>query len=145
MNITAEVIGLPAFADLANATNGDPWGPVSGSVIARFLDFIWLKHGLSQPTLNAYLADLHALDRWLLLNKQRTVVQASAEDVREFLLDRGPQGQSAQSPTPSLACIKRFYGFLLEGRFRADDPTENVFVRAPRLVRHDLAVVRASK
>jgi integrase/recombinase XerD len=145
MNITAEVIGLPAYAEMADATHGDPWEPVSGSVIARFLDFIWLKHGLSQPTLNAYLADLHSLDRWLLQNKQRTVVQASADDVREFLKDHAQHGPGTESPMPSLACIKRFYGFLVEGRFRADDPTENVFVRAPRLVRHDLAVVSSAK
>ncbi len=112
----------------------DPWSSASGGVIERFLDSMWMRHGFSPPTLEAYRADLRSLDRWLLLMKQRTVVQAGEDDLREFLAVRMEGVAPRPKHPPSLSCIKRFYRFLVDGRFRNDDPTESVFVRAPRLV-----------
>ena len=113
----------------------DPWSSASGGVIERFLDSMWVRHGFSPSTLGAYRADLRSLDRWLLIMKQRTVVQAVEDDLRQFLAVRMEGVPPKPKHPPSLACIKRFYRFLVDGGFRNDDPTESVFVRAPRLVR----------
>ncbi len=120
----------------------DSWEFISGTVIQRFLDYYWIKHGVSHDTLKAYRTDLVALDRWMLLFRQKTLVTATEQDIREFLDAKYRAGGGKLRALPSLSCIKRFYFYLLEGGFRADDPTENVFVRTPRLVRRDLSVVR---
>jgi site-specific recombinase XerD len=120
----------------------DFWEFISGTVIQRFLDYYWVKHGVSHDTLKAYRTDLIALDRWMLLFKHKTLVTATEGDIREFLDAKYRAGGGRLRALPSLSCIKRFYFYLLEGGFRDDDPTENVFVRTPRLVRRDLSVVR---
>ena len=94
-------------------------------------------------TLKAYRTDLIALDRWMLLFRHKTLVTAVEADVREFLDAKYRASNGRLASLPSLSCVKRFYRYLVEGGFRADDPTDNVFVRTPRLVKRDLSVVRA--
>jgi integrase/recombinase XerD len=144
MNTTAIVEALnPADRAGAPHEQHDFWEFISGTVIQRFLDYYWVKHGVSHETLKAYRADLIALDRWMLLFKHKTLVTATEGDIREFLDAKYRAGGGRLRALPSLSCVKRFYFYLLEGGFRNDDPTENVFVRTPRLVRRDLSVVRA--
>jgi integrase/recombinase XerD len=123
----------------------DFWEFISGTVIQRFIDYYWVKHGVSHDTLKAYRTDLIALDRWMLLFKHKTLVTATEGDIREFLDAKYRAGGGRLRALPSLSCIKRFYFYLLEGGFRSDDPTENVFVRTPRLGRRDLSVVRTGE
>jgi integrase/recombinase XerD len=123
----------------------DFWEFISGTVIQRFIDYYWVKHGVSHDTLKAYRTDLVALDRWMLLFKHKTLVTATEGDIREFLDAKYRAGGGRLRALPSLSCIKRFYFYLLEGGFRSDDPTENVFVRTPRLGRRDLSVVRTGE
>jgi site-specific recombinase XerD len=141
MNMTAIRLQAPAPAKPVGPEPHDSWEFISGSVIQRFLDFYWVKHGVSHDTLKAYRTDLIALDRWMLLFRSKTLVTACEQDIREFLTAKYLSGNRTLSGLPSLSCIKRFYFYLLEGGFRADDPTENVFVRTPRLSRRDLSVV----
>jgi site-specific recombinase XerD len=46
---------------------------------------------------------------------------------------------------PSLSCIKRFYFYLVEVGLRAEDPTEHLYVRTPRLIRQDVMVLLGEK
>jgi site-specific recombinase XerD len=95
----------------------DPWRGISEDVIRRFVDVLCAERGLPKGLLSAYRADLDALDRWLLETKQRTLVSATDEDVREYI-------------NVSLSCLRAFYGFLVSAGCRDDDPTEPG--RAPR-------------
>ena len=114
------------------------------TVIERFLDYYWVKYGVSTQTLTAYREDLIALDCWMVLLKQKTLVSATAQDMRDYLDVKYRTGSGIRRDPPSLSCVKRFYAYLLEYGFRGDDPTENVFVRTPRLVRRDLSLVQTS-
>ena len=89
----------------------DPWCGISRDVIRRFVDVLSTEHGLPRSMLDAYRADLDALDRWLIETKQRTLVSATGEDVREYI-------------SVSLSCFRAFYGFLVNAGCRDDDPTE---------------------
>ncbi len=125
----------------AAASAADGWGGVSSDVVQRFLDAYWVKHGVSRETLEAYRVDLSALDGWLKRVSARSLVTANSGDIRDFLTARSQRGWNGPE-LPSLSCIKRFYSYLLAGGYRSDDPTDSVFVRTPRLVRRDLAVVK---
>jgi site-specific recombinase XerD len=122
----------------------DLWALTADTVIERFLDCYWVKYGVSKETLVAYHDDLIVLDRWMVLLKQKTLVSATAQDIRDFLDVKYRTGGGVQRDPPSLSCVKRFYFYLLECGFRDDDPTENVFVRTPRLVRRDLSLVQTT-
>jgi site-specific recombinase XerD len=147
MNTTAIRLDARSSAEQREAAKHeqhDFWEFISGTVIQRFLDYYWVKHGVSHDTLKAYRTDLIALDRWMLLFKHKTLVTATEADIRDFLDAKYRASGGRLRTLPSLSCVKRFYFYLLEGGFRTDDPTENVFVRTPRLVRRDLSVVRTA-
>lgn len=95
---------------IARRTN-DPWQGISSDVIRRFVDVQRAQQGLPTEILSAYLADLESLDQWLIETKQRTLISATDEDVREYI-------------SVSLACLRAFYGFLVNAGCRDDDPTE---------------------
>jgi integrase/recombinase XerD len=122
----------------------DIWALTAETVIERFLDCYWIKYGVSTETLLAYRDDLSALDRWMMSQKHKTLVSTTAQDIRDFLNVKYHTGHGMQRDPPSLSCVKRFYFYLMEYGFRADDPTENVFVRTPRLVRRDLSFVQTT-
>jgi len=93
------------------AQAADPWHGISLDVIRRFVDVQRTQYALPTEILSAYRADLESLDRWLIETKQRTLITATDEDVREYI-------------TVSLACLRAFYGFLVNSGCRDDDPTE---------------------
>jgi integrase/recombinase XerD len=103
-------------------------------VIERFLDYYWVRHGVSNSTLETYRNDLTALDGWMARFRGTTLVGATEADIREFITAAWRAGAANLRELPSLSCVKRFYFYLLEGKFRDDDPTESVFMRTPRLV-----------
>jgi integrase/recombinase XerD len=150
MNATATPIDITSTVTLARPAlagdcASDQWACVSPGVVQRFLDSYWIKHGVSRETLEAYRADLDMLDRWLKGAKGRSLVTATASDIRDFLAARCQADGVNGRELPSLSCIKRFYSYLLAGGYRSDDPTDSVFVRTPRLVRRDLAVLSSAQ
>jgi site-specific recombinase XerD len=98
-------------------TATDPWQGISADVIQRFVDVLRAQQALPKELVTAYRADLEALDRWLSDTKQRTLISATDEDVREYI-------------SVSLSCLRAFYGFLVNAGCRDDDPTQPE--RAPR-------------
>jgi hypothetical protein len=114
----------------------------SSEVVQWFLDHFWIRHPISEDTIAAYRADLITLERWLAVSRNRTLVAATKEDLRVFLDSHYRVEGRKPDAVPSLSCIKRFYFYLVEVGLRADDPTERVFVRTPRLVRHGLTLVQ---
>jgi len=93
------------------ARAADPWHGISMDVIRRFVDVQRTQYALPTEILSAYRADLESLDRWLIETRQRTLISATDEDVREYI-------------SVSLACLRAFYGFLVNSGCRDDDPTE---------------------
>jgi len=114
-------------------------------VVQWFLDYYWIRHPISRETVDAYRADLLDLSRWLTVFRNKTLIAACDKDVREFFESRYHSGSRLMRDMPSLSCIKRFYFYLAEVGLRVDDPTEHVYVRTPRLVRQDLAVILGKK
>jgi site-specific recombinase XerD len=110
--------------DTHAAEAADPWSGISADVIRRFFDVLCIEHGIPKGMLSAYRADLDAFDRWLMEAKNKTLISATGEDVREYL-------------SVSMSCIRAFYGFLVNVGCRDDDPTKGTTVtrrRRPRRV-----------
>jgi integrase/recombinase XerD len=114
-------------------------------VVQWFLDYYWIRHPVSRETVAAYRADLLDLAQWLRVSRKKTLVAASDKDVREFFESRYRAGGRLMRDVPSLSCIKRFYFYLVEVGLRAEDPTEHLYVRTPRLIRQDVMVLLGEK
>lgn len=101
-------------------------------VIDRFLDAMWMEHGLSEHTLAAYRSDLSGLERWLD-GQGGDLAGADRHLLLAYLAQRLEQGARPRSMARLLSTLRRFYGHLLQvGQIR-EDPT--VRIDAPRLGR----------
>ncbi|VAW64666.1 Site-specific tyrosine recombinase XerD [hydrothermal vent metagenome] len=98
-------------------------------VIERFLDALWMEHGLSQHTLSAYKNDLANLSLWLQQNNV-DLRQAAQEHLQKFLAYRYEQGSKNRSAARLLSSMRRFYGWLLRERVIQVDPVE--LIEAPK-------------
>jgi len=118
----------------ATAAGGAERGLPDGeeAVIAAFVDGLWMEHGLSDNTLNAYRSDLAGFAGWLT-NRGSGLLGAGREQVLGYLALRVQQGRRPRSTARLLSSLRRFYRFQVrEGRLEAD-PTAQV--EAPRLGR----------
>lgn len=107
----------------------------SSDIVQWFLDYYWIRHAISPETLAAYRSDLLSLELWLGVFRHKSLVEAGAQDLRDFLDVRHRTASRPLGDLPSLSCIKRFYFFLVSVGVRSEDPTETLYVRAPKVTR----------
>jgi integrase/recombinase XerD len=100
------------------------------TIIEQFLDAIWMEHGLSENTLQAYCTDLNGFYTWLAENGTVTLQQVQREHVHSYLAKRVAQSSSPRSTARLLSSLKRFYRWLLREERLEHDPT--ALIEAPR-------------
>jgi len=106
-----------------NAGNDAPKG--SKVTVDRFLDAIWMERGLSENTLEAYRADLLALDQ-RLKGRDVEIVRASKADLLEYISWRVEGGAKPRSTARQLSSFRRFYRYLLREGVIIEDPTADI-------------------
>ncbi len=94
-------------------------------IIDRFLDAIWMERGLSENTLDAYRADLLALDQ-RLQGRGVELDSASKADLLEYISWRVDGGAKPRSTARQLSSFRRFYRYLLREGVIAADPTAEI-------------------
>lgn len=98
-------------------------------IIERFLDVLWMEHGLSKNTLAAYKNDLANLAAWLNQNNSG-LEQASQLNLQAFLAFRFEQGSKNRSAARLLSSMRRLYAWLLRERKITTDPV--ALIEAPK-------------
>ncbi len=106
-----------------------PDGP-DVDLIEVFLDALWMEHGLSQNTLDAYRGDLNKFSVWLK-ERGETLLSTQRHHVLDFL------GSLSASPPRSVArrlsTLRRFFRYLVREQRLDQDPTS--LVEGPQLGR----------
>jgi integrase/recombinase XerD len=92
------------------------------AAITRFVDAMWLEHGLAANTLSGYRSDLTLLARWLAAQRRDGLLGAAPADLLGYLAARFA-GSQASASNRRLASLRRFYRWALRERLRDDDPT----------------------
>jgi integrase/recombinase XerD len=102
------------------------------ALIERFLDTLWLEHGLSENTLNAYRSDLQGLAQWLS-TQECDLLTAGRADLLAYLQRRVERGAKPRSSARLLSSVRRFYRHLVRERLLSEDPSARI--DAPKLGR----------
>jgi integrase/recombinase XerD len=102
------------------------------ALVERFLDALWLEHGLSENTLTAYRSDLLGLAHWLAV-KKCDLLSADRADLLGYLQHRVDLGTKPRSSARLLSSIRRFYRYLVRERRLQEDPSARI--DAPKLGR----------
>ncbi|MFQ5995091.1 MAG: site-specific tyrosine recombinase XerD [Acidiferrobacterales bacterium] len=102
------------------------------AVIDRFLDGLWMEHGLSNNTLSAYRSDLAGCSNWLA-GKRVRLTEASRADLLSYISHCVRVGARPRTTARLLSALRRFYRYLLHEGLLTSDPTADL--EAPKLGR----------
>ena len=123
---------LSTILPLSSHTDEESVAPSSINQVDLFLDNIWMEHGLSKNTLNAYRNDLKQLSKWCQI-KSLNLLNVSRADLQDYLAERVEKKSSPHSTARQISCFRRFYRFYVrEGQLQTD-PTEQI--TRPKLTR----------
>ncbi len=100
-------------------------------LLTSFLDHLWVEHGLSPNTVQAYGADLRQIVAVLRLQAV-SLEEAGEADLLAYLAVSARQ--SGRSTARRLSSLRRFFAYLVRERIRSDDPT--LRLKNPRISRH---------
>ena len=101
----------------------DQLNPHEQQRIEQFSDFLWMEHGLSQNTLDAYRNDLALAAQWL--HQQGSDLHtAGAIDLQAMLAGIFERGGQTRSAARLLSSMRRFYRYLLRENIISQDPTQ---------------------
>ena len=106
--------------------------PESRESVERFLDALWLEHGLSDNTIKAYRADLEGLASHLM-ERDVALIDARPEHLHSHLHALFQRQVSARSVARRLSAFRRFYRYQLRENRISQDPSAEI--DAPRLGR----------
>jgi integrase/recombinase XerD len=105
---------------------------VDRALIDRFVDALWLEHGLSDNTLSAYRADLAGYSQWLDRRGQG-LATAGRDMLLGYLGARVGGGASPRTTARLVSSLRRFYRYLLREGVVVEDPS--ALVEPPKLGR----------
>jgi integrase/recombinase XerD len=92
-------------------------------LIDAFCDTLWLEHGLSKNSLDAYRRDLRLFARWLEVKRpeRADLYAVQGQDIAAYFAERHAETK-ASSANRRLSVFKRFYQLALRERRIAIDP-----------------------
>lgn len=102
-------------------------------VIDAFANMLWLEHGLSPNTVQAYRKDGELFASWLDGAGGKSLCEASEADILGYLAHRQKQGAKASSTARLVSSLKRLFRYLVRESYVSTDPTLNL--DSPRIGR----------
>jgi integrase/recombinase XerD len=102
------------------------------ALIQRFLDSLWMEHGLSKQTLSSYGSDLKLLSKWLN-TKGQLLLSCKREHILACLSWRVGQGYNPRSTSRLLSTIRRFYRYCVRENILSSDPSR--LIDSPKIGR----------
>jgi integrase/recombinase XerD len=97
------------------------------ALIDAFCDALWLEHGLSKNTLEAYRRDLTSAAIWLS-EHGRGLLLATEEDLRRYIHARHASTKPS-SANRRMSALRRFYRLALRNQQIKLDPTVHAWHR----------------
>lgn len=102
------------------------------SVIALYLDAIWMEKGLSQNSLDSYRTDLTLFAQWLA-GRNSSLLAVTSVDLQAYLAFRLQQKFSSRSSARLLSCVRGFYRHQLREGVLQENPM--ALIESPKLPR----------
>jgi len=112
--------------DEADALTPEASGALSTSLLSidTFCDALWLEHGLSRNTLEAYRRDLRLFSTWLARERAGTLDGAREDDLHAYSARR--KEDKSTSANRRLSVFRRYYGWALREQRVHTDPTVRI-------------------
>ena len=97
-------------------------------LIGAYENYLTKVKQASGNTVASYMRDIRQFAGWLHDEEQMEVVEATQENIREFLEHLESEGRSAATRSRALASLKNFYGYVVSSGFLTETPVLEVKV-----------------
>ena len=97
-------------------------------LIGAYENYLTKVKQASGNTVASYMRDIRQFAGWLHDEEQLEVVEATQENIREFLEHLESEGRSAATRSRALASLKNFYGYVVSSGFLTETPVVEVKV-----------------
>ncbi|WP_415774192.1 site-specific tyrosine recombinase XerD [Paraburkholderia sp. J7] len=94
------------------------------TAIDTFCDAMWLEHGLSRNTLDAYRRDLRLFAQWLARERSNALDTTHEDDLLAYSARR--KDDKSTSANRRLSVFRRYYGWALREQRVHSDPTVRI-------------------
>ena len=95
-------------------------------LVDSFLSSLRLEKGLSENTIKAYTNDCQAFIKWLFLNKRYEAVNATEEDVENYLKHFQSINLSNTTINRKISSLKHFFNHLSKKKLLKSNPIINI-------------------
>ncbi len=102
------------------------------SVIALYLDAVWMEKGLSKNSLDSYRTDLTLFAQWLQ-QQNKNLLAADASTIQGYLAVRLENKLNSRSTARFLSCVRGFYRHQLREGVLQENPL--ALIESPKLPR----------
>jgi len=102
------------------------------SVIALYLDAIWMEKGLSKNSLDSYRTDLTLFAQWLQ-QQNKTLLFVDAATIQNYLAVRLENKLNSRSTARFLSCVRGFYRHQIREGVLQENPL--ALIESPKLPR----------
>jgi len=102
------------------------------SIIALYLDAIWMEKGLSKNSLDSYRTDLTLFALWLS-ERGSSLLKVNASDLQAYLAYRLDKKFHSRSSARFLSCMRGFYRHQLREGMLQENPM--ALIESPKLPR----------
>ncbi len=82
----------------------------------------------SSNTVSSYLRDIRQFAQWLQSTEDLSVVDATQQNIRDYLSELEAQGRSGATISRNLASLKNFYAYLISSGFLEQSPVYDIHV-----------------
>lgn len=82
----------------------------------------------SSNTVSSYLRDIRHFAQWLQSTEDLSVVDATQQNIRDYLSELEAQGRSGATISRNLASLKNFYAYLISSGFLEQSPVYDIHV-----------------
>lgn len=107
-----------------SASSPSPLLAASHASIDAFCDSLWLEHGLSRNTLDAYRRDLRLFSEWLAKARNGSLDTATETDLLAYSAAR--KESKSTSANRRLSVFRRYYGWAVREHRAQGDPTVRI-------------------
>ena len=82
----------------------------------------------SSNTVSSYMRDIRQFSEWLRLNEDVDVVDATQQNISDYLSHLGEEGRSGATVSRNLASLKNFYAYVVSSGFLDQTPVTDIHV-----------------
>lgn len=97
-------------------------------LVSAYENYLAKVKQASSNTISSYMRDIRQFSAWLQTNEECDVVDASQQNISDYIAFLQSEGRSAATLSRNLASLKNFYSYVVSSGFLVSTPVNDIHV-----------------